>query len=126
MSHNVPQNLKYTEDHEWVLVNQETGTVGITDFAQSSLGDIVYVELPTVGSQLLKGKAFGVVESIKSVSDLFAPVSGTVLEINENLRSEPDLINKNPYEAWIIKIKLNNLEVETKELLTAQDYEKFC
>ena len=123
MSYNVPENHHYTEEHEWTNHSDESVSVGITDFAQSSLGDIVFVELPEVGTEINKGDSFGVVESIKSVSDLYAPLSGTVTEVNSSLESEPDLLNKEPYQNWIIKIKLSNLS-EVDSLLTKADYEK--
>lgn len=103
---NFPEELKYTEDHEWVLVEGDIVTVGITDFAQDQLGDIVFVELPEVGDTLEEGKTFGVVESVKAVSDVYAPVGGEVVEINEELPDEPEALNNSPYEAgWMVKIK---------------------
>lgn len=122
MSHKIPEQLKYTKEHEWVLVDGETVTVGITDFAQSSLGDIVFVELPEVGSSITSGSAFGVVESIKSVSDLYAPVSGEVLEVNSSLVDSPELCNNDAYEAWMIKVKCS----EMGELLDATQYAEHC
>ena len=125
MDNNVPSNLKYTDDHEWALIENDTITVGITDYAQSQLGDIVFVELPKVGSTLEKGGAFGVVESIKSVSDLLSPVSGEVIEVNSELEGTPESLNESPYESWMIKIKSSNLS-ETSELLDAEKYISIC
>lgn len=119
---NIPSNLKYTKDHEWILVEGETGTIGITDFAQSELGDIVYVDVPSLDETLDKDAVFGTVEAVKTVSDLFLPVSGEVLEFNENLESSPESINKDPYQSgWIIKIKITNPS-ELDELLDAKAY----
>lgn len=106
---NVPANLKYTEEHEWVKVDGDVVTVGITDHAQSSLGDVVFLELPDAGRTLFKGKAFGVVESVKAVSDLYAPLDGEVTEVNKALVNAPEQINKDPYgAAWMLKVKLKN------------------
>jgi glycine cleavage system H protein len=119
---NIPENLKYTEEHEWVKVEGDEVIIGITDFAQSELGDIVYVEVETVGETLDKGEVFGTVEAVKTVSDIYMPVSGEVVEKNEKLDDEPELINKDPYgEGWIIKVKLSNKD-ELDSLLTANDY----
>jgi len=123
MSYNVPEELKYTKDHEWTDLNDDNATVGITDFAQSSLGDIVFVELPEVGSSVTRGESFGVVESIKSVSDLYSPLSGEVVEVNSELESQPDLINESPYTNWLIKIKLEN-QSEVSDLLPPAEYIK--
>jgi glycine cleavage system H protein len=121
---NIPENLKYTKDHEWARIEGDMATVGITDFAQSELGDIVYVELPEVGSQTVQNESFGTIEAVKAVSDLFAPLSGEVVEVNEALADQPELINKDPYgEGWIIKIKLSNPE-EVNNLLTKEQYEE--
>ena len=117
-----PTNLKYTKEHEWI--NLETGEVGITDHAQESLGDIVFVELPKPGAEVVAGKSFGTVESVKAVSDLFAPVSGTVTAINEALNVAPEQVNKDPHGAWMIKVKPKDLK-EAAALLSAADYEKF-
>ena len=119
-----PENLKYTKEHEWVSVEGDTAKIGITDFAQRELGDIVYVEVDTEGEELDKDEVFGTVEAVKTVSDLFMPVSGKVVEFNEALEDEPELINKDPYgEGWIIKIKLNN-PGDLAELLDANAYQK--
>ncbi len=104
---NFPEQLKYTKDHEWLFIEGSTGTVGITDFAQSELGDIVFVELPEVGAVLEQGKSFGTIEAVKAVSDLFAPVSGQVLEVNALCNNHPEQINKDPFgEGWLIKIHI--------------------
>jgi len=104
-----PEELKYTEEHEWVMVEGDLVVVGITDFAQDALGDVVFVELPEVGAEVITGKAFGVVESVKAVSDVYAPVSGTVEEINEELPDAPEIINTSPYvDGWMIKIRVSD------------------
>ena len=125
MSGNIPSELKYTNDHEWAKIEGDNAIIGITDFAQNALGDIVFVELPEVGSTLDKGATFGVVESIKSVSDLYAPLSGEVVEVNNELESTPELINSAAYDSWIVKIKLSNAS-ETSELLDADKYQEIC
>lgn len=119
---NVPESLKYTEDHEWIKIDGDTATVGITDFAQSELGDIVYVEIETEGEEIEKGEVFGTVEAVKTVSDLFMPVSGEVIEVNEALEDAPETVNENPYEnGWMIKIKMSNPD-EANDLLSADQY----
>ncbi len=123
MSTSIPNNLQYTVEHEWTQINGDVVVIGITDFAQSSLGDIVFMELPEIGRKLNKGQAFGVVESIKSVSDLYAPVSGEVIEMNADLVNSPEKCNKSPYESWMIKIKLSNPS-EVKDLLSADKYQE--
>lgn len=120
-----PENLVYTQEHEWALIEGEHATIGITDFAQSSLGDIVFVELPEVGTQLIKDQTFGVVESIKSVSDLYVPLSGEVLAINQALLDAPESINSSPYQSWLIKLKMTN-DSEKNQLMTAETYQKHC
>jgi len=119
-----PADFKYTKEHEWVKVDGNTGTVGITDHAQNSLGDIVFVELPKVGAELKAGSTFGTVESVKAVSDLFAPVSGTVTEINNDLATAPEKVNSDAHSAWMVKVKLSDPS-ELNRLLSAADYEKF-
>ncbi len=120
---NVPENLKYTEDHEWVLVEGNIATVGITDFAQGELGDIVYVEVETLDETLEQGEVFGTVEAVKTVSDLHLPVSGTITEFNEDLEDEPEAVNSDPYaKGWMVKVELSNPE-ELEKLLSAKDYE---
>ena len=119
---NTPENLKYTKDHEWVKIDGDIATVGITDFAQSELGDIVYVEVETLDEDLTQEEVFGTVEAVKTVSDLFMPLSGKVVEFNEVLEDEPELVNENPYDSgWIIKIKMSNPE-EVENLLTSDAY----
>jgi glycine cleavage system H protein len=119
-----PSDLKYTKEHEWIKADGKTGMVGITNYAQESLGDIVFVELPKVGAEITAGKAFGSVESVKAVSDLFAPASGTVTEVNTELAAAPDKINKDAHAAWMLKMTLKN-PAELNSLLSASDYEKF-
>ena len=120
---NVPANLKYTKDHEWLKVEGEHATVGITDFAQHELGDIVFIEVETVGEILEKHEAFGTIEAVKTVSDIFMPVGGEILEFNEALISNPEIINKDPNEqGWVIKIKIGNT-AEIDELLSPGQYE---
>ena len=119
-----PADYKYTKEHEWLKVDGNTGTIGITDHAQESLGDIVFVELPKVGTELTAGKTFGTVESVKAVSDLFAPVSGTVTAVNEALNTSPEQVNKDAHGAWMVKIMLKEPS-EANQLLNAADYEKF-
>ena len=119
-----PKEYKYTKEHEWIHPQGNTALVGITNYAQESLGDIVFVDLPKVGSELTAGKAFGTVESVKAVSDLFAPASGKVTEINQDLATSPEKINKDAHGSWIMKIQLKDPN-ELKSLLSAADYEKF-
>ena len=125
MSTNIPANLKYTKEHEWALVESDTVTIGITDFAQSALGDIVFLEVPDVGSELKSGNTFGVVESIKSVSDLYSPVTGEVVAKNSDLEGSPEKINSDAYGSWLIKVKVKNT-AELNNLLTAEQYQEFC
>lgn len=118
-----PEELKYTEEHEWVMVEEELAVVGITDFAQDALGDVVFVELPEVGTVLEVGKAFGVVESVKAVSDIYAPVSGVVEEINDDLVDAPEIINTSPYEdGWMIKIRMTDPS-DADELMDSEAYQ---
>jgi glycine cleavage system H protein len=119
-----PADYKYTKEHEWLKSDGKTATIGITSYAQDSLGDIVFVELPKVGTELAAGKTFGSVESVKAVSDLYAPASGTVTEINGELATAPEKINKDAHSAWMIKIALKN-PGDLNSLLSAADYEKF-
>jgi glycine cleavage system H protein len=119
---NIPSNVKYTKDHEWILVNGETATVGITDYAQGELGDVVFVEIETVGKTLKKEEVFGTIEAVKTVSDMFMPVSGTIIEKNPQLDSQPESVNKDPYDAgWMVKIKISN-PAELGELLDDAAY----
>ena len=119
-----PENLKYTKDHEWVLVEGNIATIGITDFAQGELGDIVYVEIESEGDTLEHEVVFGTVEAVKTVSDLFMPVSGKILEVNKGLTTNPESVNKDPYNSgWMIKVEMSNLS-ETETLMSAADYKK--
>jgi glycine cleavage system H protein len=119
-----PDDRKYTREHEWVMANGASASIGITQYAQDSLGDIVFVELPKLGSDIARGKTFGSVESVKAVSDLFAPASGTVTAVNEELASAPEKINQDAHAAWMLKITLSAPN-ELASLLSAADYEKF-
>lgn len=120
-----PDELKYTEEHEWVLVDGDTALIGITEFAQNQLGEIIYVELPENGDQLEPGKPFGVVESAKAVTDVFAPISGEVIEVNEELPDAPETINSSPYEeGWLVRIRVTD-QSELDDLLDAAAYEEF-
>ena len=121
---NIPQDLKYTKDHEWIRVDGDTVTIGITDFAQSELGDIVYVEVETVDETLDKEEVFGTVEAVKTVSDLYLPISGEIIEFNESLEDEPEKVNSDPYgEGWMIKVKFSD-ESQLEELLSADAYKE--
>ena len=121
----VIEGIKYADSHEWIKVEGNIGIIGISDYAQHSLGDIVYVDLPSEGDDISKGEEFGAVESVKAASDLYLPVSGTVIEINSELESTPELINQDAYENWIIKIELAD-PTELDSLLDATEYEKIC
>jgi len=119
---NIPQELKYTKDHEWIKVDGNEALIGITDFAQKELGDIVYVEIETEGEELGKGEVFGTVEAVKTVSDLFMPISGKVVAINEELESEPEIVNSDPYgKGWMIKVEISDTE-GLDDALSADDY----
>ncbi len=121
---NIPENLKFTKDHEWLRMEGETAVVGITDFAQGELGDIVFVEIETEGEDLDKDEIFGTIEAVKTVSDLYMPVGGKVLEVNPQLESDPELVNKDPYgEGWMVKIKIADAG-QIDELLSAAAYEE--
>lgn len=121
---NVPKDLRYTKEHEWVRVRGQEAEVGITDFAQGELGDVVFVELPAVGARVAQMKSFGTIDAVKTVSDLFAPVSGEVAAVNTDLKNDPALINRSPYEkGWMIRIKMAN-PAEVDALLSAEAYEK--
>ena len=117
-----PTDLKYTKDHEWIRLEGGTGTVGITDFAQQQLGDVVYIELPDVGAQLTAGSVFGTIESVKAVSELFAPVAGEVVEVNTALKDKPEDVNTKPHDAWMIKLRLSN-PADLNSLLDATAYQ---
>ena len=116
-----PTDLRYTKDHEWIRINDQNGHIGITDYAQEQLGDVVYVELPEVGRVFAQGDQFGSVESVKAVSDLYCPVGGEVIEVNTVLETQPELVNKNPHENWIIVVKLTNPD-ELASLIDADAY----
>ncbi len=121
---NFPSNIKYTKDHEWVRVEGSFGWVGITEYAQGELGDVVFVELPAVGTKLDQGKSFGTIEAVKAVSDLYAPVSGEVVEVNKKVQDTPEVVNKEPYGAgWMVKVKMTNTS-ELNSLLDVETYKK--
>ena len=121
---NLPEELKYTKEHEWIKVDGNIATIGITDFAQGELGDIVYIEIDSIGNELNVSEIFGTVEAVKTVSDLFMPIKGTVLEINSNIESTPEIVNEDPYDkGWIIKIEISENR-DIKNLLSADDYKK--
>lgn len=122
---NVPENLRYSKDHEWVSVDGDTATIGITDYAQHSLGDVVYVELPKAGESFAAHESFGSVESVKAVSEIFTPVAGEILEVNESLNDTPEVVNNDPYTGgWMIKVKMQN-SGEADALLNAAEYEEY-
>ncbi len=119
---NIPEGLLFSKDHEWIRVEGETGYIGITDFAQGELGDVVFIEIETLGETLKQGEVFGTIEAVKTVSDMFMPVGGEILEVNPELESSPDFVNKDPYgKGWMIKIKISDSS-ETATLLSAEDY----
>jgi glycine cleavage system H protein len=121
---NFPNDVQYTKEHEWIRLSGEVGQIGITEYAQGELGDVVFVELPSVGAKLEQGKTFGTIEAVKAVSDLFAPLSGEVIEINKELQENPELVNKEPYgRGWMVKLKLSAPDERTS-LLNADDYKK--
>jgi len=120
-----PEGLKYSKEHEWVLVEDKIVTIGITEYAQEELGDIVYVELPEVGEKLIKDDPFGAVESVKAVSDVYAPVSGTVLEVNDALPDSPETINEDAYgDGWMVRVEMTDMD-DLKDLMTAEEYAEF-
>ena len=120
---NIPENLKYTKDHEWISIQGDVATVGITDFAQGELGDIVYVEIEKIGENFSKEEVFGTVEAVKTVSDLFMPLTGEIIDINEELNEKPELVNEDPYgQGWMIKIKVNSSDIS--DLLNSEQYKK--
>ncbi len=120
-----PEGLKYSKEHEWVLVEDDVAIIGITEFAQGELGDIVFVELPEVGEKISKDDSFGSLESVKAVSDIFAPISGAVVEINDDLKENPEAINEDPYgDGWMIKVQLTDMD-ELKDLMSSEDYAEF-
>ena len=116
-----PESLKYTQDHEWIALNGDRGRIGITDFAQKQLGDVVYVDLPAVGTSLKQGQSFGTIESVKAVSELYAPMSGEVVEVNAALKAKPETVNSDPHGSWMIAIRLTN-PAEAGALLDATQY----
>lgn len=119
-----PRDLKYTKEHEWIRVEGDEGTVGITHFAQKELGDIVFVELPEEGEEVVQGDSFAVIESVKAVSDVYSPVSGTIIKVNQRLEDEPELINKDPYdEGWIVVIKIKDKD-ELEDLMSSEEYQE--
>jgi glycine cleavage system H protein len=125
MSNNIPENLRYSKDHEWVSVNGDIATVGITDYAQHSLGDVVYIDMPRVGDKFATHEAFGSVESVKAVSEIFTPIGGEVTEVNESVNDTPESVNNDPYETgWLIKIKMDN-PGEADAMLSAVEYEEY-
>ena len=117
-----PADLKYTKDHEWIRIDGDTAAIGITDYAQQQLGDVVFIELPEVGRALIAGDTFGSIESVKAVSELFAPMSGTVTEVNDALTNHPEVVNGRPHESWMIKVRLTN-PADASALLDAAQYE---
>jgi glycine cleavage system H protein len=121
----IPENLMYTEDHEWIQIEENIATIGITDFAQNSLGDIVFVELPDEESEVEKGETFGVVESIKSVSDLYSPIDGLVREKNSSVEDSPESINEDAYKGWLLKVDMKDPS-QVESLMTAKKYSEFC
>jgi len=121
-----PQDRKYTKTHEWVLLDGDTAVLGITDVAQNELGDITYLELPEAGESMTSGEPFGVVESVKAAEDVVAPVSGVVVEVNEDLSATPEIVNESPYEAWFFKIEpTDSVDAELANLMTPEEYDKF-
>jgi glycine cleavage system H protein len=122
----IPEELYYSKEHEWVLAKKDHAIVGITDYAQKSLHEIVYVELPTVGSKLKQMQSIGTVESVKAVSEIFTPITGEILEVNEKLAESPELLNEDPYkDGWIMKVRLTNLKKDLEKLMTAQQYVEY-
>ena len=122
---NIPENLRYSKDHEWVSVEGDVATIGITDYAQHSLGDVVYVDMPRVGDKFSTHEAFGSVESVKAVSEIFTPIAGEIIEVNEGLNDTPEAVNNDPYAAgWMIKIKMDNPN-EADKLLSSVEYEEY-
>ena len=121
---NIPEELKYTEEHEWIKIDGNTATIGITDFAQGELGDIVYIDIDSIGNELDGNEIFGTVEAVKTVSDLFMPIKGKVLEVNSNIESTPEIVNEDPYgNGWIIKIEISE-DQDISNLLSAEEYKK--
>ncbi len=125
MSTKILPDLRYTEDDEWLRIDGDEATIGVTDYAQDSLSDIVYLELPSDGDSFDKGETFGVVESVKAAADLMMPVGGTIIEVNEDLMDTPEMVNENPYSAWMVKIELTDSS-QIEELMDADAYTKYC
>jgi len=124
--YNIPEEFYYSKEHEWILVKKDYAIIGITDYAQKALHEIVYVELPTVGSKLKQTQSIGTVESVKAVSEVFTPISGEVTEVNEKLAESPELLNKDPYkDGWIMKVRPTNLKKDLEKLMTAQQYAEY-
>ncbi|MGB7210640.1 MAG: glycine cleavage system protein GcvH [Pyrinomonadaceae bacterium] len=122
---NIPENLRYSKDHEWVLVDGDVASIGITDYAQHSLGDVVYIDMPRVGDKLASHESFGSVESVKAVSEIFTPVAGEIVEVNDGLNDTPEKVNNDPYgEAWFIKVKMDN-PGEADAMLSGEEYEEY-
>src|SRR5688572_9870426 len=122
---NIPENLRYSKDHEWVAVDGDIASIGITDYAQHSLGDVVYIDMPRVGDKLNAHEAFGSVESVKAVSEIFLPVAGEIVEVNDGLNDAPEVVNNDPYKGgWMIKVKMNN-PLEADAMLSAAEYEEY-
>lgn len=122
---NIPENLRYSKDHEWVAVDGDVATIGITDYAQHSLGDVVYIDMPRVGDKLSPHEAFGSVESVKAVSEIFTPIAGEIVEVNSDLNETPEDVNNNPYDAgWMIKVKMDN-PLEADGMLSSEEYEEY-
>ena len=125
MSNNIPENLRYSKDHEWVSVEGDIATIGITDYAQHSLGDVVYIDMPRVGDKFASHEAFGSVESVKAVSEVFVPVAGEIAEVNEGLNDTPEAVNNEPYTSgWMVKVKMEN-PLEADGMLSAVEYEEY-
>lgn len=125
MANNIPENLRYSKDHEWVQVDGETATIGITDYAQHSLGDVVYIDLPRVGDKFGAHESFGSVESVKAVSEVFTPIAGEVSEVNDGLNDSPEAVNNDPYgAAWFVRLKMDNPN-EADGMLSAEEYEEY-
>ena len=122
---NIPEDLKFTREHEWIKIEDDIITIGITDFAQKELGDIVFVELPETDEELEAEDSFSTIESVKAASDIFMPVTGTILEVNQSLEDNPAYINEDPYGSWIVKVKVND-ETELDGFMSDQDYKEFC
>lgn len=122
---NIPENLRYSKDHEWVEVSGDIATIGITDYAQHSLGDVVYIDMPRVGDKLSSHESFGSVESVKAVSEIFTPISGEIAEVNDGLNDSPEVVNSDPYSGgWMIKIKMDN-PLEADAMLSSEEYEEY-